>query len=271
MSDGHCRWDSPVRRRLRESQPVFGVHHHDHAASTSRRGRRPPASTSCGWRWSIRRSRSRRVRNIVLATRGLPAVPFARVPVNETVDGEARARCRACTASIFPFVSTPPSRAWPRPRAAILRRDGADRARASRPRAGRIPTRLLRLGRPQHHDGRRRRGSVRRSTTSTRLRPRPASTSSSSAPAICRFRSGCAASSSTRGSKRRRPPSSPPRGGTARLPDAPRDPPRRRRRYIDEGFLFLQAPSDLALFETGARAFLGAHGIQPARRQRTPY
>jgi 2-keto-3-deoxy-L-rhamnonate aldolase RhmA len=43
------------------------------------------------------------------------------------------------------------------------------------------------------------------------------------------------------------------------------------RRYIDQGFLFFQAPSDLALFETGAQAFLGPYGIRPARRQRTLY
>jgi 2-keto-3-deoxy-L-rhamnonate aldolase RhmA len=43
------------------------------------------------------------------------------------------------------------------------------------------------------------------------------------------------------------------------------------KRYVDEGFLFFQAPSDLAFFEAGAQQFLGAHGIQPARRQRTLY
>ena len=43
------------------------------------------------------------------------------------------------------------------------------------------------------------------------------------------------------------------------------------RRYIDQGFLFFQAPSDLALLESGAERFLGAHGITPARRQRTNY
>ena len=43
------------------------------------------------------------------------------------------------------------------------------------------------------------------------------------------------------------------------------------RRYIDQGFLFFQAPSELALFEAGARQFLSPHGIQPERRQRTLY
>ena len=38
-----------------------------------------------------------------------------------------------------------------------------------------------------------------------------------------------------------------------------------------QGFLFFQAPSELALFEAGAQQFLGPHGIGPARRQRTLY
>jgi 2-dehydro-3-deoxyglucarate aldolase/4-hydroxy-2-oxoheptanedioate aldolase len=43
------------------------------------------------------------------------------------------------------------------------------------------------------------------------------------------------------------------------------------RRYIDQGFLFFQAPSELALFEAGAQRFLDPHGIRPDRRQRTLY
>jgi len=43
------------------------------------------------------------------------------------------------------------------------------------------------------------------------------------------------------------------------------------RRYIEQGFLFFQAPSDLALLESGAQQFLAPHGITPARRQRTLY
>jgi hypothetical protein len=34
----------------------------------------------------------------------------------------------------------------------------------------------------------------------------------------------------------------------------------------EQGFLFFQAPSDLALLEAGAHGFLGPHGIAPARR-----
>ena len=43
------------------------------------------------------------------------------------------------------------------------------------------------------------------------------------------------------------------------------------RRYIEEGFLFFQAPSELALFERGAAEFLGPHAVLPAQRQRTLY
>jgi 2-keto-3-deoxy-L-rhamnonate aldolase RhmA len=42
-------------------------------------------------------------------------------------------------------------------------------------------------------------------------------------------------------------------------------------RYIEEGFLFFQAPSELALFEAGAQQFLAPYGIHPERRQRTLY
>src|SRR5919106_2778565 len=41
------------------------------------------------------------------------------------------------------------------------------------------------------------------------------------------------------------------------------------RRYIEQGFLFFQAPSEPALFEAGAQQFLSPQGIQPARRQRS--
>ena len=47
--------------------------------------------------------------------------------------------------------------------------------------------------------------------------------------------------------------------------------PEHTKRYIEQGFLFFQAPSELALFEAGAQQFLGPHGISPARRQRTLY
>jgi 2-keto-3-deoxy-L-rhamnonate aldolase RhmA len=47
--------------------------------------------------------------------------------------------------------------------------------------------------------------------------------------------------------------------------------PEQTQRYIDQGFLFFQAPSDLALLESGAAQFLAPHGIHPTRRQRTLY
>jgi 2-keto-3-deoxy-L-rhamnonate aldolase RhmA len=47
--------------------------------------------------------------------------------------------------------------------------------------------------------------------------------------------------------------------------------PEQTQRYIEQGFLFFQAPSELALFEAGAQQFLAPYGIRPARRQRTLY
>jgi 2-keto-3-deoxy-L-rhamnonate aldolase RhmA len=46
--------------------------------------------------------------------------------------------------------------------------------------------------------------------------------------------------------------------------------PERTQEFIEQGFRFFQAPSELLLFERGAQQFLGPHGIRPARRQRTP-
>jgi 2-keto-3-deoxy-L-rhamnonate aldolase RhmA len=43
------------------------------------------------------------------------------------------------------------------------------------------------------------------------------------------------------------------------------------KRYVEQGLLFFQAPSDLVMFEAGARQFLAPHGIHPARRPRAPY
>jgi len=71
------------------------------------------------------------VRNVVLATRGLPAVPFARPPVNELWMAK-RVLDAGVLGVIFPFTSTPElARPWPPPHAAIsvgLRGSGADLA-----------------------------------------------------------------------------------------------------------------------------------------------
>ena len=65
----------------------------DDAVARHRGARREArVSTSSGWRWSTRPSRSRPLRHIVLATRGLPARCRSRAARQRDVDGQARAR-----------------------------------------------------------------------------------------------------------------------------------------------------------------------------------
>ena len=45
----------------------------------------------------------------------------------------------------------------------------------------------------------------------------------------------------------------------------------RTQHFVEQGFLFFQAPSELALYEKGAQQFLEPLGIRPTRRQRTFY
>ena len=63
------------------------------------------------------------VRNVVLATRGLPAVPFARPPVNELWTAKRVLDC-GVLGVIFPFTSTPGAGAAGRRRRAVIRRTG---------------------------------------------------------------------------------------------------------------------------------------------------
>ena len=197
---------APGRTRSRAAARIAaGIRLHDHATSLDwRRGRPPRASIFSGWSWSTRRSRSRRSATSCSRRAILPAVPFARVPVTETWTAK-RVLDAGVHGVIFPFVSTPAlarqaAHACRYPPAG-RRGSGASLATSGWPE----PDGYLRLRRSQHHRRRDRRGSVSRSPTSTRLRPRRAWTWSSSARAICRSRSDCAASSTTRASRRRRP------------------------------------------------------------------
>ncbi|MBZ5622310.1 MAG: aldolase [Acidobacteriia bacterium] len=98
-------WVSPVKQRLREGRPVFGatitVNSIDIAAHA--------ASMGFDFLW-IEMEHSpitlETLRNMVLATRGLPALPFARVPVNEVWMAK-RVLDAGVSGVIFPFTSTP--------------------------------------------------------------------------------------------------------------------------------------------------------------------
>lgn len=98
-------WESPVKKRLRAGEPVvaatISVNNTDVAAHLASLGfdflwiemEHSPVSLEC-------------LRNIVLATRSLPALTFARVPVNETWTAK-RVLDMGVSGVIFPFTSTP--------------------------------------------------------------------------------------------------------------------------------------------------------------------
>lgn len=98
-------WENPVKKRLRDGQPVFAltitVNSVDVAAHAAEMG--------FDFLW-IEMEHSpitlETVRNMVLATRGSKALPFARVPVNEIWMAK-RVLDAGVSGVIFPFTSTP--------------------------------------------------------------------------------------------------------------------------------------------------------------------
>jgi len=98
-------WENPVRKRLAEGQPVFAatitVASPDVAAHA--------ASYGFDFLW-VEMEHSpiglETLRNMVLATRGLPAMTFARVPVNEIWMAK-RVLDAGVSGVMFPFSSTP--------------------------------------------------------------------------------------------------------------------------------------------------------------------
>ncbi len=98
-------WENPVKKRLREGQPVVAatitVASPDVAAHA--------AVLGFDFLW-VEMEHSpitlETLRNIVLATRGLPALTFARVPVNEIWTAK-RVLDAGVSGVMFPFTSTP--------------------------------------------------------------------------------------------------------------------------------------------------------------------
>ncbi len=102
-SDAPQRWCSPIKERLRRGEAVFGVT----ITTTSLDLAARAASVGFDFLW-IEMEHSpitlETLRNIVLATRGLPAAPFARVPVNELWTAK-RVLDQGAHGVIFPFTS----------------------------------------------------------------------------------------------------------------------------------------------------------------------
>jgi 2-keto-3-deoxy-L-rhamnonate aldolase RhmA len=99
------QWSNPVKKKLQAGQPVLAVtitvNSIDVAAHAARMG--------FDFLW-IEMEHSpitlETLRHMVLATRGLPAVPFARVPVNEIWTAK-RVLDAGVFGVMFPFTSTP--------------------------------------------------------------------------------------------------------------------------------------------------------------------
>ncbi len=98
-------WENPVRARLRAGHPVVGVTITTNGVEVAAQA----AGLGFDFLW-LEMEHSplslETVRNIVLATRGLKAMPFARVPVNELWMAK-RVLDAGVLGVIFPFTSTP--------------------------------------------------------------------------------------------------------------------------------------------------------------------
>jgi len=261
-------WESPVRQRLRERQPVFGCTITSPSLEMAARA----ATAGFHFLWlELEHSpvTLETVRHVVLATRNLPAVPFARVPVTETWTAK-RVLDAGVHGVIFPFVSTPAlakvaaeacryppvgrrgsgaslaTTTWPEPDAY---HDSADcnvvvvtlieevSALAHVDEIAATPgIDVLFIGTGDMSFSMGLRGQMDH-------------------PRVEEAAATVLAAARKHGKAAGRPAKS--------VDDT--------RRYIDQGFLFFQAPSELALFEAGARQFLTPHGIEPERRQRTLY
>jgi 2-keto-3-deoxy-L-rhamnonate aldolase RhmA len=98
-------WESPVKKLLREGQPAIGVTIRTNSVEVAAHA----ANLGFDFLW-IEMEHSpitlETLRNMVLATRGLKAIPFARIPVNELWTAK-RVLDAGVLGVIFPFTSTP--------------------------------------------------------------------------------------------------------------------------------------------------------------------
>jgi 2-keto-3-deoxy-L-rhamnonate aldolase RhmA len=100
-----AQWASPVKRKLREGRPVIAAT----ITTASVDAAAHMAELGFDFLW-IEMEHSpitlETLRNMVLATRGLPTLPFARVPVNEIWMAK-RVLDAGVSGVMFPFTSTP--------------------------------------------------------------------------------------------------------------------------------------------------------------------
>lgn len=261
-------WESPVRRRLRDSLPVFGCTITTSSLDVAARA----ATAGFHFLWlELEHSplTLETVRNIVLATRDLPAVPFARVPVTERWTAK-RVLDAGVQGVVFPFVSTPD-----------LARCAADACRY--PPVGRRGSGagLATSCWPEpdtYYDSADR--NVLVAVIIEEADALPCVDEIAATPGVDILFAGTGDLSFSLGLRGQQDH---PRVEAAahdvlaaaarhgKIAGRPARSTEHARRYVDEGFLFIQAPTDLAMFEAGARQFLTPHDIHPSRRQRAPY
>src|SRR5947199_5451445 len=98
-------WENPVEKLLREGKPAIGVTISTGSVEVAAQA----ANLGFDFLWIEMEHAPitlETLRNIVLATRGLPAVPFARPPVNELWTAK-RVLDAGVLGVIFPFTRTP--------------------------------------------------------------------------------------------------------------------------------------------------------------------
>ena len=98
-------WENPVKAKLKKGKPVVGIVISVNSVEVAAQA----ANMGFDFLWLEMEHTPislETVRNVVLATRGLPAVPFARPPVNELWTAK-RVLDAGVLGVIFPFTSTP--------------------------------------------------------------------------------------------------------------------------------------------------------------------
>src|SRR5258705_7666649 len=102
---GRSKGENPVKAKLKRGKPVFGIVISVNSVEVAAQA----ANMGFDFLWLEMEHTPislETVRNVVLATRGLPAVPFARPPVNELWTAK-RVLDAGVMGVIFPFTSTP--------------------------------------------------------------------------------------------------------------------------------------------------------------------
>ncbi len=261
-------WESPVLRRLRQSLPVFGCTITTSSLDVAARA----ATAGFHFLWlELEHSplTLETVRNIVLATRDLPAVPIARVPVAERWTAK-RVLDAGVHGVVFPFVSAPDVAARAaeacRYPPAGRRGSGAGLATSCWPEPD------------SYYDSADR--NVLVAVIIEEADALPHVDEIAATPGVDVIFAGTGDLSFSLGLRGQQDH---PRVEEAarqvlaaarrhgKIAGRPAATAERTQGFIEEGFLFFQAPSDLALLENGAGQFLEPYGIRPARRQRALY